>query len=79
MERVVLGVGGMSSVLDFLGVEKRLGRIPGVRSATVNIASNTALVEYDPTLTDVDALRGNIIDCGFHCSGEILPRHLCKT
>lgn len=79
MKKVVLDVGGMLSVLDFLVVEKRLKRIPGVHAATVNIASNTAVVQYDETATNVDALRSSIIDCGFHCGGEVLPRHICKT
>ena len=79
MRRAILEVGGMLSVLDFLGVEKRLKRMPGVHSASVNIATNTAVVEYDQTVTNVERLRANIIDCGFHCCGEVLPKHLCKT
>jgi len=79
MKRAILEVGGMLSVLDFLGVEKQLKRMPGVHAATVNIASNTAVVEYDETVTNVDALRKSIIDCGFGCGGEVLPRHICKT
>ena len=69
----------MLSVLDFLGVEKQLKRLPGVHAATVNIATNTAVVEYDETITDVEALRAKIIDCGFYCCGELLPEHLCET
>jgi Cu2+-exporting ATPase len=79
MKRAVLEVGGMLSVLDFLGVEKQLKRMPGVHSATVNIATNTAAVEYDETITDVEVLRNKIIDCGFYCCGEVLPEHLCET
>ena len=33
MKKAVLEVGGMLSVLDFLGVEKQLKRVPGVRAA----------------------------------------------
>lgn len=79
MKKVILEVCGMLSVLDFLGVEKQLKRMPGVRAATVNIATNTAVVEYDEKVTDVEALRAKIIDCGFYCSGEVLPKHICKT
>lgn len=79
MKRAVLEVSGMLSVLDFLGVEKHLKRLPGVHSATVNIASNTAVVDYDETITDVRALRAKIVDCGFYCCGEILPKHLCEA
>ena len=79
MKKTILDVGGMSSVLDFCGVEKQLKRTPGVRAATVNIATNTAVVEYDETITNVEALRAKIIDCGFYCCGEVLPEHLCAT
>jgi len=79
MKKAILEVGSMSSVLDFLGVEKQLKRVPGVHAATVNIASNTAVVEYDENVTDVEALRAKIVDCGFYCCGEVLPKHLCET
>jgi P-type Cu2+ transporter len=79
MKKIVLEVGGMLSVLDFLGVEKQLKRMPGVHSAKVNIATNTAVVEYDDTVTDVQALRAKIVDCGFYCCGEVLPNYLCET
>jgi Cu2+-exporting ATPase len=79
MQTTILEVGGMLSVLDFLGVEKRLRRMPGVHSASVNIATNTAVVEYDETVTDVGTLRAKILECGFHCRGEALPRHICGT
>ena len=79
MKNAVLEVGGMLSVFDFLGVEKRLKRTPGVYAATVNIATNTGVVEYDEKVTNVEALRAKIIDCGFYCCGEVLPEHLCET
>ena len=69
----------MMSVLDFLGVEKQLKRLPGVHAATVNIATNTGLVEYDENVTDVEVLRAKIVDCGFYCCGEVQPKHLCET
>jgi P-type Cu2+ transporter len=79
MKKAILEVSGMLSVLDFLGVEKQLKRMPGVRAATVNIATNTAVVDYDDRITDVDALRAKILDCGFYCCGEVLPEHICET
>ena len=78
MKKAILDVGGMLSVLDFLGVEKQLKRMPGVHSATVNIVTSTAVVDYDEKATDVEALRAKIIDCGFYCCGEVLPKHLCE-
>jgi Cu2+-exporting ATPase len=79
MKKTVLEVGDMLSVLDFLGVEKQLKRMPGVHAATVNIATHTAVVDPDDKITDVEALRTKIIDCGFYCCGEVLPKHLCET
>ena len=79
MKKTILDVGGMSSVLDFCGVEKQLNHTRGVHAATVNIASNTAVVDYDERVIDVDALRAKILDCGFYCCGEVLPNHLCET
>ena len=76
MKKAILEVGGMLSVLDFLGVEKRMA---GVHSASVNIATNTAVVAYDDKVTSAEALRAEIIDCGFHCCGEVLPKHICET
>lgn len=79
MKKAILDVGGMLSVLDFRGVEKQLKRMPGVHSATVNIVASTAVVGYDEKVTDVEALRAKIIECGFYCCGEVLPKHVCKT
>ena len=79
MQTTVLEVGGMLSVLDPRGVEKQLKDVPGVYLASVNIATNTALVEYDEKITTVEALRAKIIKCGFHCRGEVLPKHVCQA
>lgn len=77
MQKTVLEVRGMLSVLDPQGVEKRLKRMPGVHVASVNIATNTAVIEYDEAVTNVEALRTKITECGFYCQGEVLPNHTC--
>ena len=79
MKTTVLEVGGMLSVLDHRGVENQLKRVPGVYGASVNTATNTAVIEYDEKVTDIDALRAKIIECGFQCRGEVLPKHVCAT
>ncbi len=78
MKTTILDVGGMLSVLDYRAVERQLKRVPGVYVATVNIATNTAAVEYDETVTNVEELRSKIITCGFYCRGEVLPEHICQ-
>jgi Cu2+-exporting ATPase len=79
VQTTILNVDGMLSVLDPQGVEKQLQRMPGVRAASVNIATNTAVIEYDEATTNVEALRTKITECGFHCRGEVLPHHTCAV
>ena len=78
MKTATLDVGGMLSMLDYQAVEKQLGRIPGVQRATASIASNSATVQYDETVTSVGALKDKINECGFHCTGQIMPKHVCE-
>ena len=78
MKTATLDAGGMLSMLDYQAVEKQLGRVPGVQRATASIASNSATVEYDETITSVAALKDKINECGFHCTGQIMPKHVCE-
>ena len=78
MKTTTLDVSGMLSMLDYQGVEKQLGRLPGVHHATASIASNSVTVEYDETVTSVAELKGKIDECGFHCTGQIMPKHVCE-
>ena len=78
MKTATLDVGGMLSLLDYQAIEKQLGWIPGVQRATASVASNSATVEYDETVTSVAALKAKINECGFHCTGQIMPKHVCE-
>jgi P-type Cu2+ transporter len=78
MKTATLDVGGMLSMLDYQVLEKQLGRIRGVQRATASIASNSVTVEYDETVTSVAAVKNKVNDCGFHCTGEIMPKHVCE-
>src|SRR6516162_7492209 len=62
MKTATLDVGGMLCMLDYQAVEKQLGRIPGVQRATASIA----------------ALKDKINECGFRCTGQIMPKHVCE-
>ena len=78
MKSVTLEVRGLFGELDHLGVEKRIGAMPGVHHAQANSASGSITVHYDAGATSEEALRQAILECGYHCSGEVLPRHVCK-
>src|SRR5215213_1599856 len=58
-------------------VEAVLGRRPGVHSVDANPVAQTATVTYDPTRTSVAELSGWVRDCGYHCQGQSVPRHVC--
>jgi Cu2+-exporting ATPase len=78
MKTATLDVGGMLSMLDYLCVQKQLGRMPGVHRASASIASGSVTVEYDETVISIAKLKDKINEYGFHCTGQILPKHVCK-
>lgn len=49
MKTSVIEVRGMLSALSADGVEKRIGKVPGVETVTVNYAAGSATVRYDET------------------------------
>jgi Cu2+-exporting ATPase len=68
---------GSFGPLDPLGVEKQLLRVPGVTEVSANAASDSVTVSFDDALTSAAALEEKIADCGFHCGGRLVPRHVC--
>jgi Cu+-exporting ATPase len=65
-ERVDLPITGMTCAACARAIERQLSSTPGVSSAHVNFATNTATVEFDPSLTQVPALVGAIEEIGYH-------------
>ena len=59
-----IGIGGMTCASCVMRVEKALKKVPGVDSATVNLATESARIEvHDP---DMEArLRGAVRDAGY--------------
>ena len=77
MTTSTLDVGNLFSVLGAHGIEKQLQRVPGVGRVTVNAVSGATTVAYDPQKTSLAKIKAAIKECGFHCSGEALPKHIC--
>lgn len=77
MKTKVIEISGLLSALSAAGVEKQLRRLPGVGQVDVNYVAGSASVTYDETLTDLKAIKSGVMDCGYHCSGESLPKHIC--
>ena len=57
MKSSVVKVGGLLSFLSERGVEKRLGRVHGVKEVSVNALTGSALIAYDDELTTPDLLK----------------------
>ena len=66
---VELDITGMTCAACANRIEKGLGRMPGVETATVNFALETAQVRYTEA-TDPDALQAKVRDLGY----EATPR-----
>ncbi|MDP9223287.1 MAG: heavy metal translocating P-type ATPase, partial [Actinomycetota bacterium] len=73
----ILEVKGLNWASEKNVVESVLGRRPGVVSVDANPSAQTASVTYDTRQTSVKELRGWIEDCGYHCSGQSVPNHIC--
>ncbi len=73
----VVEVSGVQWASSKSVVESVLSRRPGVLSIDANPVAQTATVTYDPGQTSVADLAGWVRDCGYHCAGESVPRHIC--
>lgn len=79
MKSATYEVKGLFEELDHLGVEKRIGALPGVHHAHANPASASVTVHYDAGATSESTLREAVRECGYHCRGEMQPDHLCPV
>ena len=64
-EQVTLNIGGMTCASCIRHVEKALGGVEGVESASVNLATERATVEYVPGAVAISDLRYAIEDAGY--------------
>jgi len=60
-----LRIRGMTCAACVRRIEKKLGQLPGVRTATVNLAAQKATVEYDPRRVTLDAIRAAVVEAGY--------------
>jgi P-type Cu2+ transporter len=78
MKTSTIEVGEMVSTLSAAGVERQLSTLPGVHHADVNYVAGSATVHYDEARITLEAIRQRVIDCGYHCRGELVPAHVCN-
>lgn len=70
-DNVTLSVLGMTCANCATRIEKGLNKIPGVK-ATVNLATESAHIEYLPSVTGLDEVQKKIADLGYKA---IIPDH----
>jgi P-type Cu+ transporter len=64
-DAIVLPIEGMTCASCVRRVEKALAKVPGVDSANVNLATETAHVSFDPTTTSLEQLTSAVEKAGY--------------
>ena len=78
MKSINVEVGGLVSSLSAEGVRRKLLQLPGVHHTDVNYVAGSATVHFDDGQLSVEDLRDRIAECGYHCGGELTPKHVCE-
>lgn len=69
-EMVTVSVSGMSCAGCATAIERALNRLPGVKIAQVNFASEEAVVQFDPRITPARELKRAIVSAGYDVREE---------
>ena len=65
MEKTVLKVEGMSCEHCVRAVTNAVSALPGIAGVSVDLASGTVEVNYDPLVTPLDKIKAEIEDQGY--------------
>lgn len=60
-----LRITGMTCANCSARIERKLGKAPGIRQISVNLATELATLQYDPSITTLDSIRQTIRDIGY--------------
>ncbi len=63
--KVTFAINGMTCSACQTIVEKVLNKVPGVKSASVNLAIETATVEFDPSIVGIEDLASAVKNAGY--------------
>ncbi len=69
-KKISLNIGGMSCVNCSRAIEKALGKLNGVTHATVNLAAEKALIDYNPDIVDQKTIEDTITEVGYQVIHE---------
>jgi Cu+-exporting ATPase len=65
MQTIDIGIGGMTCASCAARVERALGKLQGVSSARVNLAAESARLEYDPERLRAPEISAAVADAGY--------------
>jgi Cu+-exporting ATPase len=70
LERKTLNITGMSCASCAKAIERSVGRVEGVNSANVNLATEKLTVEFDSNSTDIEIIKNAVKKAGFSVDEE---------
>ena len=71
--RATFALEGMTCASCAMRIEKGLKKVPGVQEASVNLATEQAMVTYDPTQTDVETMVQKVDAIGYQATPLTVP------
>src|SRR5947209_11030936 len=71
--RTLLALEGMTCASCAMRIEKGLKKVPGVKEASVNLASEQATVLYDPAQTSVEQMVQKVDVVGYKATPLVVP------
>src|SRR5438132_184387 len=69
--RAVLALEGMTCASCAMRIEKGLKKVPGVKDASVNFATEQATVAYDPAQTNVEQMVQKVEVVGYKATPQV--------
>lgn len=70
IQKVRIRISGMTCAMCVETIEKALNKVTGVKSVTVNLGNETAIIVYDRSLTNISELDKTIQDTGYGVVNE---------
>ena len=69
--RATLALEGMTCASCAIRIEKGLKKVPGVKDANVNLATEQAAVTYDPTQTTLEQMVQKVEAVGYRATPQV--------
>ncbi|MBE0523174.1 MAG: heavy metal translocating P-type ATPase [Methanosarcinales archaeon] len=75
-KKATISVTGMTCASCAQNIEKGLNKLPGTHKAVVNLTTEKAMVEYDPSLVSPEQFNTTITDLGYGVVEDSVTLHL---